>query len=133
MRKYYLFEINKDFYELYKNNENSLYKLLYNIYMLDKNDLNYGISLYKQLCEKFDVVKLKNYLQNKKNIINKKNKYLFMSKNCYEKTLMQIQSSVVILLTNVNFPCILKVLNYYSNHIFICDFHNNDYFWLNNR
>ena len=133
MRKYYLFQIRKEFYELYQNNTLALYKLLYNIYKLDKNNFSYGISLYNQLCETINVSHLKNYFQNKKNIINKKNKYLFSSNQYYEKTIMQINLSSIIILTNVNIPCILKIINYYNKYIFICDFNNSDYFWLKDR
>lgn len=133
MRKYYLFQIRKEFYELYQNNTLALYKLLYNIYKLDKNNFSYGISLYNQLCETINVSHLKNYFQNKKNIINKKNKYLFSSNQYYEKTIMQINHSSIIILTNVNIPCILQIINYYNKYIFICDFNNSDYFWLKDR
>ena len=33
--------------------------------------------------------------------------------------------------TNINYPKFFDNINTYSDNIFVCDFINNDYFWLN--
>ena len=62
MKKYYLFVIKNDYYRIYRKNPYILYKILERLYMLEKYDFSYGISLYKQLCQPFGVKLLKNYI-----------------------------------------------------------------------
>ena len=61
MRKYYLFTIKKDYYGVYQKNPLVLYKTLENLYKLKKDDLDYGYTLYNQICDVIDVERLKNY------------------------------------------------------------------------
>ena len=82
MNNYHIFAIKKEVYNVYKDNEYSLFKLLYNLYNLNKTDLNYGITLYNQLCYTIDIKKLKKYLEL---IKNKKdnNKYIIINNKEY--------------------------------------------------
>ena len=57
MNNYHIFAIKKEVYNVYKDNEYSLFKLLYNLYNLNKTDLNYGITLYNQLCYPINIKK----------------------------------------------------------------------------
>lgn len=130
MRRYYLFVIKKDYYEIYVKHPQVLYKTLENLYKLKRENINYGISLYQQICNIIDVKRLQNYF----NYVNKKhirNKYLLVLND--ENIIFDIHYSCIICKTNKNFPSGLKVMNYYDKSIFVCDFDNKDYFFLNNR
>ena len=81
MQTYHLFAIKKEFYKIYKNNSYSLYKVLYNLYNLNKIDLNYGITLYNQLCYPINTKKIKQYFELLNNIRKGNNKYLITYKN----------------------------------------------------
>ena len=64
---------------------------------------------------------------------NNNNKHLYISMKSNEKTLIELNYSCIIMLTNKNFSRLFKVFNYYSKRIFVCDFENQDYFWLDSQ
>lgn len=135
MRKYYLFTIQKDFHEIYKNNSYVLYKTLENLWKMKSKDFSYGLSLYESLCQVFDVPLLNRYLKNKyyEQIRSSKNRHIIYSKDKKSYVLIEINYSCIIVLTNINMPNILRDFNYYSRYIFVCDFINEDFFWLDNQ
>ena len=128
MRKYYIFIIRQEFYENYKNNPLSLYKTLENLYRLKINDFGYGISIYNQLCLTFNTEVLNNYFLSKFNNY-KYNKHFIKS----EYVIVEIHRTCIVLLTKHNIPEIMKNLLYYNKSLFVCDFENKDYFWLQNQ
>jgi len=127
MRKYYLFTIKKDYYEVYKKNPLVLYKTLENLYKLKKDDLNYGITLYNQICDIIDVDRLKNYFK-AFTVRAKGNMFLVEQDN--QLVLFDFHYSCIICKTLKNYPSVFNTLNYYSKYIFVCDFYNRDYFFL---
>lgn len=132
VRKYYLFLIQTEYYKLYRKNPKILYDLLYNLYQLKEPNLNYGVSLFKSICKPFSVNLLSHYIQSKytSTVLSPK---LIKVHSIYEKTTIQINYGCIIVKTNVNFPEILKVFHIYNKKIFVCDFKNQDYFWLSNQ
>lgn len=131
MYNYYLFIINNNAYKLYKNNPTYLYEILNTLYRLQGNDLIYGINLYKNICDTFSVKLLNNYLKERFNVKYDK-KYIVIT-NRNRKTRIKINYSRVIMKTNIKLPDILKIFNIYNKKIFIIDFKNNKYFWLNDK
>ena len=129
MRKYYLFMIKTEYYKLYKNKPNILYETLTNLYYLREPNFQYGISLFDSICQPFAVKLLTNYIKNKHTCTMESSKIIKVH-SIKEKTYLQINHSCCILKTNVNFPEILKVFHIYNKKIFIVDFNNKDYFWL---
>ena len=131
MHNYYLFIINNNAYKLYKNNPKYLYSILYTLYKLKDNDLVYGINLYKNICDIFSVKLLNNYLIERFNYKKKDNYIVINNRNRLTK--IKLNYSRVIIKTNIKFPDILKIFNIYNKKIFIIDFKNNNYFWLNDK
>lgn len=128
MRKYYLFLIKEHYLH---EPEYLIYKIMDNLYHLTNSNLDYGISCYNQLCDNFNVPILAHYLINKfeGNIATcSNNKYIIKQKG--ERCIVKLSLKFVIIVTNKNIPFILKCLKYYNHKIFVCDFDNNDYFWL---
>ena len=128
MRKYYIFIIRKEFYKIYKNNSLVLYKTLENLYNLNLSNFGYGVSIYNQLCLTFNPEVLNNYFLRKFNNY-KYNKHFIIS----EGVIIEIHRSCIVLLTKKNVPNIMKYLLYYNKYLFVCDFDNKDYFWLENQ
>ena len=128
MRKYYIFIIRNDFYKIYKNNSLVLYKTLENLYKLNSNDFGYGISIYNQLCLTFNTEVLNNYFLRKFN--NYKYGKHFITN---EKVIIEIHKSCIVILTKYNIPKVIKYLLLYNRYLFVCDFENKDYFWLENQ
>jgi len=128
VRKYYLFTIKKEYYEIYKKNPLVLYKTIENLYKLKKDDLSYGITLYNQICDIIDINRLKNYFNHIKEKSNG-NKYLIKLNNQF--TFFDFHYSCIICKSCKNYPTVFNTLNYYNKYIFVCDFYNRDYFFLN--
>lgn len=125
MNQYYIFEIKKEIYKIYKNNSDSLYKTLYNLNKINKKDLELGLSIYNEICNRINTNKLKNYIALLKVKRNVKNKYLI------NKNIILIRKSCVELKTKNIDEDILYILNNYSKYLFICDFKNKYYSWIN--
>lgn len=128
MRKYYIFIIRTEFYKIYKNNSLVLYKTLENLYNLNLNNFGYGLSIYNQLCLTFNTDVLNNYFSRKFNNYKYHKHYI---KN--EHVIIEIHRSCIVILTKYNIPKIMRYLLYYNRYLFVCDFDNKDYFWLENQ
>lgn len=128
MRKYFLFNIDKEYYPIYKNNPYTLYKTLEKLYNLKSNEISYGLSIFNQICKTYNKNILTDYIEKKyEKLYKNNNKYYIKNENL----IIEINYSVIVILTNLNLPNILMNLNYYSKNIFVCDFINKDYFWIN--
>ena len=128
MRKYHLFIINKEVYFKYKNKSYVLYKILESLYNLTSYDFSFGFNIYKQICMPFAVKILKNYIKEKMSYIKINNKVIKISNK--EDIYLNINYASTIIKTSVNLPSILRIFNIYNKYIFVCDFKNKDYFWL---
>ncbi len=127
MRKYNLFLIKDEYVKSYSNNRIILFKTLKNLYEI-KTNVNYSLSIYNQICNVFDKKLLLYYFHNKKAFINDNN--LFYLNTQKEESVIKINYSALTLATNNNFSDIFKILKIYNQNIFVCDFLNNDYFWI---
>ncbi|MGM9849540.1 MAG: sporulation inhibitor of replication protein SirA [Bacilli bacterium] len=128
MNNYHIFAIKKEVYNVYKDNEYSLFKLLYNLYNLNKTDLNYGITLYNQLCYPINIKKLEEYLKLIDNIRKNKNRYM-IKENTYSELILK--PSNIIYKTNNISKNITYILNSYYKYLFICEFNKKEYNWIN--
>lgn len=127
MRTYYLFIIKDNVKKTYENNSGDLYQKLKIIKNSDIN-LNYKLTLYKQICNEFKTDVISSYLNKLKNLKNSKNKYLFKFQK--EISLLELNHATSVIITNLNFSYFLKIFYYYNKNILVCDFQNDDYFWL---
>ena len=133
MRKYFLFDINDRYYNLYLHKERLLFRTLEGLYNNESHQKANNISLFNQICIPINLSYLNTYFNNKVFIKNNNNKHLYISMKSNEKTLIELNYSCIIMLTNKNFSRLFKVFNYYSKRIFVCDFENQDYFWLDSQ
>lgn len=111
-------------YEIYKHKPESLFRTLRNLYCLKPEDFEYGISLYHQLCEPFDVKRLEDYMIEKYRL--EKRGHIFI----YENNYMMIKPARIIIKTNVNMPNLFMDFKCYNRLIFVVDFDMLDYFFL---
>lgn len=117
MRQYNLFVVRSDYC---KYNE-----LLFDILnSLRTSNSDYGLYLFNQIFDKIDIDILNNYLNEKFNL-NKK--YTFKIND----VVIKLKYSRIVISSKYNFPKILKFINYYNKNIFVVDFENKDFFWLN--
>ena len=123
MREYNLFVIKDEYTNFYEKQPMQLFQILKKMYMMTDN-LNYGLTFYEQLCNKITIETLRYYLNAKYNLNN-------MNKFYVERSFIQLKPSRIIIKSKYNVPNIMKVFNCYNRNIFVCDFNNEDCFWLN--
>lgn len=122
---YYFFIIKDDYF---KNNEEYLYNLLYKLKTIKKENYNYGMSLYYNICKLFDTESLKYYLKKKTDFKNINNKF-YLDKYNY----IEIRKSCCVLNNDKYLKEILCILYIYNKNIFVCNFKSEIYFWLRNK
>lgn len=133
MRTFYLFKIKNNIYKLTKRNAYNLYMVLENIYNLNKKDLPYYYDYFNEIRDLFNKRVLDNniyqvykdkYTYSKVNNVHIINDYF--SK---EKSKLLVKRNYICLKSTKSVPEFLKSMVYNKN-IFVCDFKNKDYFWL---
>lgn len=134
MRTFYIFKINKNFYNLMKNNPFHLYKAMEDIHNFDKEDASVAYDLFIQITSPFSKSKINNKLFNafKENDFYSKfrNTHKIQNKYLPEDSLLVINKTFLLLESNILKPSFFDELKEYQN-LFVCDFKNKDYFWLN--
>ena len=131
MRVYYLFKINDSFSKLYFNKTYYLYKMLEQISVSSKNDFIISYRLFEQIATPFNKSKINSDIYKKyehnKNYIKILNKHIL--EDDIEKTKLTVYNTYIKIKTNKNITEFFKVLKDEKN-MFVCDFNNKDYFWL---
>lgn len=125
MRNYYLFLIKPSVFEELKDQELEIYILLKHLFQVEEEHINYGIDLYKQTCDYFDIDILSKYLKSKFRVKEKNQIYRFNEQNQ-----LIVKPSYLLLKTDVSMPSIFRYLQYISPYVFVCDFEHGDYFYL---
>ncbi len=133
MRTFYIFKINKEFAILTKNCPYNLFKSIEQIYYSDKNDLSLAYNIYEQIILPLDKVKinLNIFEKCKESDYYTKFNNIHMINNFYsdEQSKLIVNRSYMLLRSTKGSPSFLKLLQEIEN-IFVCDFENKDYFWL---
>ncbi len=133
MRLYYIFSIKEEIYRITGRNPKRLYALLENIYKLKKEEANIGYKLFEKTC---------NFLDKKNiNLLIKNLNYDNFSYTCFrnshiindfyksENTKLTVNYSHMFMKTNMMYPEFFNEIKNLKN-IFVCDFVNEDYFFL---
>lgn len=136
MRIYYVFDIRSEYVDLYKETPNSLYNVLHQLYYMRKKDLEYGFNMFKQLANRIDKDEVdKNIflkLHNKMTYVKKKDNHIINNLYKDEVSALKVKYSYILINTNKSYTDFLNVLALDNRNYFVCDFINNDYFFLSN-
>lgn len=136
MRIYYVFDIRSEYVDLYKETPNSLYNVLHQLYYMRKKDLEYGFNMFKQLANRIDKDEVdKNIflkLHNKMTYVKKKNNHIINNLYKDEVSALKVKYSYILINTNKSYTDFFNVLALDNRNYFVCDFINNDYFFLSN-
>ena len=134
MRIYYVFNIKKEVYEIYKNTPSVLYNFFYQLYLNKKEDLNYSNSIFKQVSSKYncDLLNLKIYLKlhNKMKYLKRNDEHIINDLYKNEISIMKIKKSYIVINSNSSFTDFFLIINDFYKYCFVCDFNNQDYFYL---
>lgn len=132
MRVYYLFKINDSFSKLYYSKTYYLYKMLEQISQSSKNDFIISYRLFEQMAQAYSKADINSMLYRSfiynRNYKKSLNKHVFLDN--VENTKLTVYNTYIKIKTNRNIPIFFKYLRK-ENNIFVCDFNNRDYFWLN--
>ena len=135
MRTYYAFIIKDSLMHFYSKKPYSLYKILEQIYRLKNNDIVLGYRLLEQVTEPFGTRKTDKFIYKKHydELEYSRLDDVHMIKNLYseEITFLKVFHSHVRIKTNNNFPAFFNSMQEYNENIFVCDFENQDFFWMN--
>lgn len=133
MRTFYIFKINDEFATLTKNCPYNLFKSMEQIYYTDKTDLSVAYNIYEQMILPFNKnrVNIDIFKEYRDNDFYTKYDNTHMINNFYndEQTKLIVNSSFMLLRTSILKPTFFNILSNDKN-IFVCDFENKDYFWL---
>ena len=133
MRIYYIFSIKSDIYKITKNNPERLYIVLKSIYSLSKKDSKIGYKIFEKTCDFFDKnninVQIKRINSDNYSYTCFRNNHIINDFYNNESTKLTINYSHLLLKTNILYPKFLSEIRNLKN-LFICDFINEDYFYL---
>lgn len=134
MRTFYIFRIKREMTILTKETPYNLYRTIENLYYMDNFNMGVSFKIYNDLFDTFDC----SYLNKRINNLFKTNRYYIYDDDKHkiynkykpETSLLKVYRSHIILKSDVINPTLL--VNYLmSDNLFVCDFKNKDYFWLN--
>lgn len=134
MRTFYIFKIKKELAILTKETPYNLYHTIDNLYYLDNFNMGISNKVYYNLFDKFDP----DYINKRIKNLFKSNRYYSFVDNIHkidnkyrpENSTLKVYKSHIILKSDAINPTLL--INYLMNdNLFVCDFKNKDYFWLN--
>ena len=134
MRVYFLFDIKEEFINLYKDNERVLYNILKQIYYLDKEEVEYGYNLFKQLINPIDKLKIDKYLFLKlhQDIPYSKRNNIHYYNSLYrdEVSRLTVKKSYIKIEAEQISSSFFDYLNDLNPRLFVCEFKYQDYFFL---
>ena len=132
MRTFFIFKIKSNFSYMYKNNPYKMFKIIEELYHTKKYDMVLTYKYFEQIAYPFDKKRLNELLYKKYKIdkyySNISNKHIIANNNEYSRLI--INNSNLKIVTNLNYSIFFKDIYEYSDNLFICDFINRDYFWL---
>ena len=133
MRTFYIFKIKEEYATLTKHNPYHLFKMLSYIYNMDRQEIDRGADLFYQLAERLDnkEMDIKLFKKYQDNYFYTKFKNIHQVNNIYKKeeSKLIVNKHFLQLKSTIIRPVFLQDLAEYKN-IFLCDFENKDYFWL---
>lgn len=135
MRTYYIFKVREEFIKLYHDKPSSLYSSFKQILNLNKKDLNYALEIFNSLCEKTgkNEINKQIYVKYHKDMVYTRTDKEHIINNLYkdEISILTIKNSYILLTTNHSYSSFFNILIDFDSNFFVCDFDNQDYFFLN--
>lgn len=134
MRTFFVFDLKEEIINLYKDTPSSLYIILKQILNLNKDNIEYGNTLFRQICRLVDKSSIDRniFIKLHQEVPYSKRRDTHIYNNLYldEVTTMIVKNTYVKIESNKDVAYFLKTLSDYSNNFFVCDFKNYDYFLL---
>ena len=134
MKVYYIFKLKNEITSLYRDTPSVLYNILRNIYYLEREEVDYGYNLFKQLTLPIDKDKIDReiFIKFHQDIPYSKRKDVHYINNLYRNEISRlvINNSYLRLELEQNFSTFFKILKEEDNNLFVCSFEKIDFFFL---
>ena len=134
MKVYYIFKLKEDVFDLYRDTPSVLYNILRNIYYLDREEVDYGYNLFKQLTLPIDKNKLDRelFIRFHQDIPYSKRSGVHYINNLYmnEVSRLLVNNSYLRLELEQNYSTFFKILKDEDKNLFACSFEKTDFFFL---
>lgn len=136
MRIYFVFKLKNEYIKLYKDSPNTIYNILNQMYYMKRNEIGYGFNLFNQIIDKIDKFELDKYiyvlLHTKMKYSKKGDEHILNNLYKDEVSVMKVKNTHIIINSNKSYTEFFKILNEFDACFFVCDFNNNDYFFVSN-
>ncbi len=134
MRSFYIFKIKNEIKILTKEIPYNLFKTIDNLYYLDSSSLDVSFQIFNDIFDTFDISymnkRIYNLFKDNRHYRYENNTHIIENKYRPENTYLKVYKSHIYLKSDAINPTLL--VNYLmSDNLFVCDFKNRDYFWLN--
>lgn len=134
MKVYYIFKLKEEFVSLYKDTPSVLYNILKSIYYLDKEEVDYGYNLFKQLTIPMEKNNLdrKLFIKYHRDIPYSKRKDIHYINNLYRNEISRliVNNCYIRLEIEQNFSTFFEILKETNKNLFACSFNPTDFFFL---
>lgn len=134
MKVYYIFKLKDEINNLYRDTPSVLYNILRNIYYLDKEEVDYGYNLFKQLTLPIDKNRLDRelFIKHHQDIpYSKRSDVHYINNLCMnEISRLSINKSYLRLELEQSYSTFFKILKDEDNNLFACSFQKCDFFFL---
>lgn len=134
MRTFHIFDVNSSIVNLTRDDSYPLFYSFLKIKNLGSADLSIGVNLYEQIATPIDKNKFSKNIYNhykESDFYSKyQNEHSYINKYRDEKSFLKIKNAYMKIDTNKDYPEFFKYLKK-KNSLFVCDFDNKDYFWIN--
>lgn len=133
MRTFYIFKINNMFQTFYNDKSNILFKMFNEIYSSNDQDLINKFRLFEQITIPINKKIFNNYilLMHRDDIFYTKNDNIHTIENDKEISRLTINNTFLKIKSNKNINSFLKDIYDSKESLFVIDFENKDYFWIN--
>jgi len=135
MKEYFVFNIKKEFANLYKDKQDELFYIFNRIYYMKEIDKGYGFNLFEQVCNFNDKDELNDFIYDyyKDKVVYSKtssNEHIINDLFLNEVSILTVKSSNIKIETNVENPSFFEHLKKYNKDLFVCDFKSQNFFLL---
>lgn len=133
MRTFYIFKINNMFQTFYNDKSNILFKMFNEIYSSNDQDLINKFRLFEQITIPINKKIFNNYimLKHRDDIFYTKNDNVHTIENDKEISRLTINNTFLKIKSNKNINSFIKDIVDSKESVFVIDFQNKDYFWIN--
>lgn len=133
MRTFYIFKINNMFQTFYNDKSSILFKMFNEIYNSEDDDIINNFRLFEKITIPFNKKIFNNYimLKHRDDLYYKKYENKHIINDDKELTKMIVNTTHLKIKTNKNLNSFIKDIIDTKENVFVIDFKNKDYFWLN--